>query len=125
LLIIGGSLAMNILISWTIVPLAIPPFQGYSLTELLEVILWQGIGTVGWPLAILGALLSLPFRRGAGHLGPLLLLLMYPAMLLLLIRVATAKGIRRWELLLLHVLLTLSFGAIWYSVLNGYNFMVG
>ena len=124
-LIIAGSLSLNILLSWTILPFAIPPFQGYSRMELFEVLLWQGIGTVGWPLGILGALLSLPFRQGAADCGPILLMLMYPAILVLLIRVVAAKGLRRWELPLLHLLLTLSFAAIWYRVLNGYDFMVG
>lgn len=124
-LIIAGSLSLNILFSWTILPFAMPPFQGYSRMELFEVLLWQGIGTVGWPLGILGALLSLPFHQGAADFGPILLMLMYPAILVLLIRVVAAKGLRRWELPLLHVLLTLSFAAIWYRVLNGYDFMVG
>lgn len=124
-LIIGGSLSLNILLSWTILPFAIPPFQGYSMMELLEVLLWQAIGTVGWPLGILGAFLSLPLRYGAADPGPMLLMLIYPAILFLLIRVAVARGLRRWELPLLHVLLSLSFAAIWYRVLNGYDFMVG
>jgi len=124
-LIIGGSLSSNILLSWTILPFAMPHFQCYSLMELFEVLLWQGIGTVGWPLGILDALLSLPFRQGTADFGPILLMLMYPVILFLLIRVVVAKSLRRWELPLLHVLLTLSFAAIWYRVLNGYDFMVG
>ena len=52
-------------------------------------------------------------------------MLMYPVILFLLIRVVAAKDLRRWELPLLHVFLTLSFAAIWYRVLNGYDFMVG
>ena len=116
---------MNILISWTILPFAVPPFKGYSLVELLEVLLWQAIGTVGWPFGTLGALLSLPFGRGPANFAPLLLMLMYPAMLFLLVRVVAAKVLRRWELPLLHLLLTFSFAAIWYHVLNGYDFMLG
>ena len=88
-------------------------------------LLWQGIGTVGWPLGILGVLLSLSFGQGAADFGSILLMLMYPVILFLLIRVVAAKGLRRWELPLLHVFLTLSFAAIWYRVLNGYDFMVG
>jgi len=124
-LIIAGSLSLNILLSWTILPFAIPPFQGYSRMELFEVLLWQGIGIVGWPLGILGARLSLSFGQGAADFGSILLMLMYPVILFLLIRVVAAKGLRRWELPLLHLFLTLSFAAIWYRVFNGYDFMVG
>jgi len=125
LLIIVGSLTLNILISWMILPFAMPPFQGYTLAQLGEVVLWQVIGTIGWPLALVGALLSIPFGGEAADLGPVFLVLMYPAMLFLLIRVVASKVRRRWELPLLHLLLTLSFTAIWYNVLNGYDFMVG
>ena len=125
LLIIGGSLALNGLVSWTLLPLVIPPYHGYSPSQLLDVLLWQGIGAVGWPLAVFGAVLSLPFGQGAVDLGSSFLLLLYPAMLFLLIRVVAAKALWRWELPLLHLLLTFSFAAVWYRVLNGYGFMAG
>ena len=91
-LIVAGSLSLNVLLSWTILPFAIPPFQGYSRMELFEVLLWQGIGIVGWPLGILGALLSLSFGQGAADFGSILLMLMYPVVLFLLIRVVAAKA---------------------------------
>jgi hypothetical protein len=125
LLIIGRWLTLNILISWVILPFALPPFQGYTLTQLGEVVLWQVMGTIGWPFVLVGALLSILFSGEAADLGPLLLVLMYPAMLFFLIRVIASKVRRRWELPLLHLLLALSFTAIWYHVLNGYDFMVG
>lgn len=122
---IGGSLIINILLSWMILPFAIPPFQGYSAPDLLEVLLWQVINSVGWPLAILGGLLSQIFTRGHANLLPLLLTLVYPVMLLLLGRAVFSKFPQRWELRLLHLLLTFSFAVIWYFVLNGYDFMTG
>lgn len=125
LYISGGSLAINVLLSWTILPFAIPPYQGYSAADLLEVLLWQGIATVGWPFAILGGLLSLIFTQGLANPGPLLLMLVYPAMLLLLTRAVFSKSLQRWELPLLHLLLAVSFAIIWYYVLNGYDFMPG
>lgn len=121
---ISASLATNVVISWTILPFAIPPFRGYSLKQLLEVLLWQGMGTVGWPLAIPGALVSMLFNQKAVSLGPFLLTLMYPAMLFLVARAAASKVVRRWELPLLHFLLASSFAAVWYHILNGYDFMV-
>jgi hypothetical protein len=85
-LTIGGSLIVNILLSWMILPFAVPPFQGYSAPDLFEVLLWQVIASVGWLFAILGGLLSLIFTRGHANLLPLLLTLVYPVMLLLLSR---------------------------------------
>ena len=125
LLIISGLLIINILLSWVILPFAIPPFQGYSPRDLLDVLLWQVIAAIGWPFAILGGLLSQIFTRGHANLLPLLLTLVYPVMLLLLGRVVFSKSHQRWELLLLHLLLAFSFAVIWYYVLNGYDFMPG
>lgn len=122
---IGVPLGINFMLSWAILPFGLPPFRGYSLRQLFEVLLWQGIGTVGWPAAIPGALFSLPVSLGAPRVGSLLLTLMYPAMLVLLVRSVRAKTFRRWELVALHVLLTFSFTAVWYRVLNGYDFMAG
>jgi hypothetical protein len=36
--------------SWTVLPLVLPPFRLYSGRELLEVLFWQGMGLVGWPV---------------------------------------------------------------------------
>jgi hypothetical protein len=124
LLAIIASLGMTFLVSWTVLPLVIPPFRPYSFFQLMEVVLWQGIGTVGWPFAIFGAILSLLFEPASVD-GGLLLVLMYPAMLLLLLRVLTLAVPRRSQLIVLHLLLILSFAAVWYHVLNGYDFMLG
>lgn len=125
LLVVGTSLTVNAFISWTLLPLVIPPFRMYVVSELVETLLWQGIGAVGWPFAILGAILSLPFGGQLSDLGSLLLTLVYPGILFLVIRVLTARILRLWHLMLLHFLLTLSFAAVWWHVLNGYEFMVG
>jgi hypothetical protein len=125
LLVVGTSLTVNALTSWTLLPLVIPPFRIYVLSELVETLLWQGIGAVGWPLAILGATLSLLFGGQISDLGSLLLTLVYPGILFLIIRVLTARSLRLWHLVLLHFLLTLSFAAVWWHVLNGYEFMIG
>jgi hypothetical protein len=125
LLAIGIPLAVNSLLSWTILPIAVPPFGGYSIAQLIEVLLWQGIGTVGWPLGLLGAFLSLIFKADAVRLGALLLMLVYPSMFLLFVLALISKTLHRWQIILLHLLLTFSFGAVWYHVLNGYGFMAG
>ncbi len=122
--IIAG-LIVNFLFSWTILPLAIPPFRIYSFRELMEVLLWQCMGAVGWPLAILGGFASLILQGKVSDLVALLLVLIYPTMLLLLIFVLFSKHSRHWGLIVLHMLFTFSFAANWYQVLNGYDFMPG
>lgn len=119
------GLLTNVLLSWTVLPLVIPPFRFYSLRELGEVLLWQGIGSVGWPIAIVGGLGSLVLQSSLSNLAAVLIILIYPAMLLLLILVLFSERSRRWMLILLHALLVFSFAAIWYRVRNGYDFMTG
>jgi hypothetical protein len=124
-IIIGVSFVVNLLLSWTILPLVIPPFRSYSLHDLIEVLLWQGMGTVGWPLALFGGLFSLLLQPKSTGLGALLLLLIYPSMLFLLVLVLRSERPRRWALILLHMLIPFSFAAVWHGVLNGYDFMGG
>jgi hypothetical protein len=71
--IIAG-LIVNILFSWTILPLAIPPSRIYSFRQLLEVLLRQGMRAAGWPLAILGGFASLILRLKVSDLVALLLI---------------------------------------------------
>jgi hypothetical protein len=125
LLIVAVSLTLNGLISWTLLPLAMPPFRIYTCSELGEILLWQGTGMVGWPFALLGMILSLPFGAHLPDLGTLLFVLAYPVMLALAIRVLTARPFRLWPLVLLHLVLALSFAAVWWHVLHGFDFMVG
>jgi hypothetical protein len=125
LLLVVLSLALNGLISWTLLPLAMPPFGIYTCSELGDTLLWQGMGLVGWPLALLGMILSLPFGAHLPDVSTLLFVLAYPVMLALALRVLTARPFRLWPLLLLHLVLALSFAAVWWRVLNGYDFMVG
>ena len=122
---IVATLIVNLLVSWTILPLAVPPFGFYSGLELMEVLLWQGIGAVGWPLALLGGCARLILQGNGAELLALLIVLSYPVMLLLLIFVLFSNRSKRWMLILLHMLLVFSFAAIWYQVRNGYDFMIG
>ena len=118
----GVSIVVTALLSWTLLPFVIPPFRMYSPLELIEVLFWQGVGLIGWPLALLGGFLSLLLQPQSTDLGTLLFILIYPAIWILLILVLRAK---RWALIGLCLLLILSFAAVWYQVLNGYDFMVG
>ena len=121
----GLSIAVNGLLSWTILPLVLPPFRLYSGRELLEVLLWQGMGLVGWPLGLIGGMANLLLHRTWTDLVSLLLLSMYPVMILLLMFSLFPKRPKWWALALLHILIAGSFGAVWYKVLNGYDFMRG
>jgi len=121
----GVSILINFLLSLTLLPLALPPFRSYSLRELSEVLLWQGMGLVGWPLGLVGGLANLFLHHTGTDLVNLLLLSMYPAMILLLILSLFPKCPQRWVLALLHIVLTSSFAVVWYKVLNGYDFMKG
>jgi hypothetical protein len=121
---LGRSLAVTILLCCTLLPFAIPPFEGYSLSKLLEVLLWQSIGMVGWPFAFLGLILSLPFGAKLTSIVPLLLTLIYPTTQFLLIRSVIAKTPHRVDFILLHIFVIFSFVVVWYYVLNGYGFMV-
>lgn len=118
-------LIVTALLAWTALPLALPPFRAYTAPELFETLLWQGMGAVGWPFALLGGALSLLFGASAANLGSLLMMLVYPAGLLLLARCLFAGELPRFSLALLHLLVVLSFAAVWYGVLNGYDFMAG
>jgi hypothetical protein len=122
---LGLSLAVNIILCCTLLPLAIPPFEGYSLSKLLEVLLWQSIGMVAWPFAFLGLILSIPFGAKLTSVVSLLLMFIYPAIQFLLIRSLIAKTPQRVDFILLHIFVIFSFVVVWYYVLNGYDFMVG
>lgn len=122
---IAASLVVNLLLSWTILPFLIPPLRAYPPGDLIEVILWQGMGFVGWPLALFGGVLSLVMQPQTTDLGSLLMLLVYPAIWLLLVLVLIPKRPKGWAVIALHTLLALSFAAVWYGVLGGPVFMGG
>ena len=124
LLRISLPLAVNILLSWTLLPFVIPPFESYSLSKSLEVLLWQGICMVGWPFALLGMVLSFPFGTTLTSASTLFILI-YPIIQVLLVRSMLSRISRRVELILLHLFVPLSFAVVWYYVLNGYDFMLG
>jgi hypothetical protein len=120
---LGVSLAVNFFLCCTLLPFVIPPFENYSYSKLLEVLLWQSIGMVGWPFALPGLILSIPFDAKLTSVA--FLLLVYPAIQFLIIRSMIAKTQLRMEIILLHIFVILSFVFMWYYVLNGYDFMVG
>jgi len=121
----GMSILINFLLSWTLLPFGIPPFRSYSLRELIEVLLWQGMGAVGWPLGLVGGLANLWLHRRSSDLAGLLFFAIYPLMFVLLILALYPRRPKRWVLALAHLSFIVSFALVWYKVLNGYDFMKG
>lgn len=119
------SLVANFVLSLAVLPLFIPPFRIYSLNELIEALYWQVVSMVGWPIGLLGGCVAILMQGKLSNLGTLAIMLIYPGIWILIIRTFKAKRSGRWEFILLHILLTVSFAAIWYQVLNGYDFMAG
>jgi len=83
------------------------------------------MGLVGWPLGLVGGLANLLVHRAGTDLVSLLLLAMYPVMILLLLFSLISKRPQWWVLAVLHLVLIGTFAAVWYKVLNGYDFMRG
>ena len=119
------SLALNILLCCTLLPLALEPDQIFTLQDLLEVILWQGLALVGWPLAIVMGVLQF-IRQGIFmDTRSFLSLMIYPVGLVLLALTIFLKRGKFFSLVIFHLLLILSFVVTWYSVRSGYDFMLG
>jgi hypothetical protein len=118
---LGLSLTLNILLCSTLLPFVFSA----SLAGTLEVLLWQGMGAVGWPFALLGMVLNLLFGGKFPDLVPFLLILLFPAIEFLIVRIAISKSPRRLEFILLHVFVVTSFLGMGYYVFKGYDFMVG
>ena len=123
--VVGLPLAANILLSSTVLPLLIPSFRGPTFTDLAEVLFWQAVGVISWPFAVVGSLLGLAHPEVSVEPAAFALTLLYPAMAFLLARSLTATAPPRWSLRLLHMTVAASFFAVWYQVLNGYDFMLG
>ena len=119
------SLVANLIFSSTILPLIIPPFGFYTPRDLLEVLLWQGMGLIGWPIGLLGGVVNLMLGGTTPEFGTFLLFFTSPMLLILLIISLRAKRSGWVALISLHILLSLTFVIIWYQVLYGYDFMLG
>ncbi len=118
------SLAANILICCTLLPLAIQPYQIFTFRQLLEILLWQGLANIGWITPLLFSSLAF-FRQGSlSNLGVILRILIYPSAQLALILIIVIKNNKWIPLIVLHILIILSFIGTWYPVLNGYDFMI-
>lgn len=120
-----GPLVVTTLLSLTLLPLVIPPFRPPSMAEVGEVLLWQTIANIGWPVAIAGAILSLATGAVVTDPTSLALLLAYPFTYFILLRSLAARTVVVWHAVLLNALVLATYAGIWYGVGNGYSFMSG
>jgi hypothetical protein len=119
------SLAANIVICCTLLPLAIQPFQIFSFRQLLEILLWQGLAAIGWILPLLFSFMAFIRQGSLADLGVMPRILIYPLGQIALILLIVIKNNKWIPLIVLHILIVLSFIVTWYPVLNGYDFMIG
>lgn len=122
--LIWGSLGTNILICFTLLPLALQPGSSYTARQLIETLFWQCLSIFGWSIALVVGIIAF-IQQGSGpDLDTILSIGIYPLMWLAVIFLIFLKN--KWiPFLALHILIILSFLAVWFPVLNGYDFMVG
>jgi len=120
------TLIPNFIFSWIVLLFLLFPGLAWGVPKVFEVLFWQAIGFVGWPMALFGALASFLLQPDLTALRPLMALLAYPLLIVLAVVVVRGGSAKRWwALALFHLLLAVSFVAVWYQVLTGYEFMVG
>ncbi|MCJ7734887.1 MAG: hypothetical protein MUP11_10090 [Anaerolineales bacterium] len=122
--LIWGSLGTNILICFTLLPLALQPGSSYTARQLIETLFWQGLSLFSWPIAVVVGIISFVLQGSGPDLGTILSIGIYPLLWLAVLFIIYLK--KKWiPFLALHLLITLSFAAVWLPVLYGYDFMVG
>jgi hypothetical protein len=119
------SLLLTGLISWVLLPVILFGLSNTEPIQYLEVLFWQFVALLGWPFAVMGFIIILISGQGNPQLQTLALISMYPIMIALLLHVFIAKRVRRWEPVLLHLLIVLSFAAVWVQVHKGVEIMLG
>ncbi|MCJ7717349.1 MAG: hypothetical protein MUO54_12635 [Anaerolineales bacterium] len=123
--IILVSLAANILVCCSLLPLAIQPNQIFTARQLLETLMWQGLAAIGWILPLLLSFLAFIRQGSLSDLGVMLRILIYPLGQIALILLIVIKNYKWIPLIVLHILIILSFIVAWIPVLKGYDFMIG
>ncbi len=122
--LIWGSLGINILLCWTLLPIVLQPGSSYTASQLFETLFWQGLSLFSWPIAVVVGIISIVLQGSGPDLSTLLSIGIYPLLWLAVIFIIYLK--KKWiPFLSLHLLIPLSFAAVWLPVLNGYDFMVG
>ena len=119
------SLAVNILISLTLLPLVMQPDSLFNFIQLIETLFWQAISLIGWPLPLFVSALNYLRNQNLSDLRTVLIVSIYPAVWLIASSLIFIKKGKWILLVILHLLLILSFFVTWLSVLKGYDFMVG
>jgi len=119
------SLAINLLFCCTILPLTLQSGSFFSVSQLLETLLWQGLGLIAWPITLIMAFVSPLFSGNLPQLSDLLILFLYPLIEISLVMVLVLKNKKWIPLISAHIMVLISFTITWMAVFTGYNFMVG
>jgi len=119
---------VNLAFSLLALPFLVMPGTAWGLAHLLEVLFWQAVGLISWPLALFGLVATAALSPGTSAWSAMFMVMAYP----LLIGLALVAGLARrpagltWLALgIYHLLLMVSFAAVWRQVLGGYSWMVG
>ena len=114
-------LVSNALFSLVVLPLFLPPFRLYALSELAFTFLWCCLGLVMspvYPVVVVCLSILLYFLQGVSqmHAG-LTFSLLWTLLSFCLVRVLFFKPIKL-EIVLAHALTVIMIGGTWFSVLN-------
>jgi hypothetical protein len=120
-----GSLLTNIMICCSAIPFILQPNHIFDYRQLVEVLFFQVIYLIGWPVPIVIWLGEVIFYGGFPDLGDLALVLVYPVGLICLLLTIFGKNNTWIPFVFAHTLIVISFIATWSAVIFGYNFMVG
>jgi hypothetical protein len=122
--IIWFSLLINSLICFVVLPRVLQPQTHISFKQFGEVLFFQFISLIGWPIPFMAGLAGLLWGGTFPGLVDLLILLIYPAGTASFVLTLILKN--KWiPLIITHILILISFLITWNSTLNGYNFMIG
>lgn len=122
--LILGSLGIYILICYTLLLFVLQPGSSFTARQMFETLFWQGVSLIGWPIALLMGTINFLQQGSASDLSTILSIGIYPLLWLSTILLILLK--KKWfPFLALHLLIILSFAAVWIPVIIGYDFGLG
>jgi hypothetical protein len=125
---LGLTSIVNLAFSSLALPFLVMPGSSWGLGHLLEVLFWQAVGLVSWPLALSGLVATAALSPGTSAWSAMIIVIAYPLLIGLALVAVLARrpaGLPWLALGLYHLLLLVSFAAVWRQVLGGYSWMVG
>ncbi len=119
------SLAVNLLLCTTALPLILQSGSFFNTRQLFETLFWQGISIITWPIAMIVGSLNFLINGALPDLVTVFSIGIYPLIWLAFLGLVLSKKRKWFSLIIMHLLLVLSFINTWLAVFNGYDFMVG